>query len=195
MTPQKISKYSYHEYVLLAFLLLAVTALVAIFALDFTPIPKVKIGAIIIATLKYLIIGIYFYILHRRGEWVIPRTWKNVHKKPKFYFLFLFPLFAILILYPNIMFYPPLLHTIIFGKQAVVTINATAIKKHGKKGSIYYSFMTPYNTSRIFRLNSTEYEQYKNQVLHMKLSILQGRFGTYIQNIESIHTIETIQNK
>lgn len=68
MTPQKIFKYYYHEYVQFAFLLLAVTALVAIFALDFTPIPKVKIGAIIIATLMYLIIGIYFYILHRRGE-------------------------------------------------------------------------------------------------------------------------------
>ncbi|ATO19536.1 hypothetical protein BS636_07600 [Acinetobacter sp. LoGeW2-3] len=195
MKPKNISKYYYHEYVLITFLLLAISGLFAIFALDFTPTLQVKIGAFIVSTLIYLVILIYFYILYRQEEWVIPRTWKNAHNKPKFYFLFLLPLFAILILYPNIMFYPPLLHTMIFGQPTVVTINTTAVKKHGKKGSIYYSFKTPYDTSRIFRLNSIEYENYKNQFLHMKLSIIQGRFGTYIQNIESIQTLKTIQNK
>lgn len=80
MTVKNISKYYYHEYVLIAFLLLMITACIAIFILDFTPTAIVKIGAIILATLLYFLMLIYFYILYRHGEWIIPRTWKNAQK-------------------------------------------------------------------------------------------------------------------
>ena len=47
MNPQKISKYDYHNYVLFAFFLLTISALFAIFSLDFTPTDHVKICAFI----------------------------------------------------------------------------------------------------------------------------------------------------
>ncbi|UNT58889.1 hypothetical protein IHE35_12505 [Acinetobacter sp. ASP199] len=195
MTVKNISKYYYHEYVLIAFLLLMITACIAIFILDFTPTAIVKIGAIILATLLYFLMLIYFYILYRHGEWIIPRTWKNAQKRPIFYFFFMFPLFAICILYMNLVCYPPLLYTLMFGQPVVVSIDTVAIKKHGKKGSVSYFIDTPYATTRMFRLSADEYQRYQGQVLKMKLAVVQSHFGSHIKKIESIQSIETIQNK
>ena len=195
MNPQKISKYYYHHYVLFAFFLLTISALFAIFSLDFTPTDHVKICAFILAIVMYLVILIYFYMLHRQGEWVIPRTWKNAKKKPKFYFLLLLPLFAILICYLNLVFYPPLLHTLVFGTPSVVTVETSAVKEQTYKHGVSYFLDTAYDGSGIFRLSSNEYEHYKNQVLQIKLSVIQGQFGTYIKKIESIQIVKATQNK
>ena len=195
MNPQKISKYDYHNYVLFAFFLLTITALFAIFSLDFTPKDHVKICAFILAIFIYFVILLYFYVLHRQGEWVIPRTWKNVQNRPKFYFLLLLPLFAVLIFYLNFVFYPPLLHTVLLGTPTVVTVEASAVKGHGKKGSVYHSIQTPYDSTRMFRISADESEHYKNQNLFMKVSVIQGYFGTYIQKIESIQIVKPTQNK
>ena len=195
MNPQKISKYDYHNYVLFAFFSLTITALFAIFSLDFTPTDHVKICAFILAVFIYLVIFLYFYVLHRQGEWVIPRTWKNVQNRPKLYFLLLFPLFTVLIFYLNFVFYPPLVHTLLLGTPTVVTIEASAVEGHGKKGSVYYSMQTPYDSTRMFRISADEYEHYKNQNLFIKLSVIQGHFGTYIQKIESIQIVKPTQNK
>ena len=75
-----------------------------------------------------------------------------------------------------------------------MTLEASAVKKHGKKGSVYYSIETPYDSTGMFRINVDEYEHYKNQNLFIKLSVIEGRFGTYIQDIQSIHG-ETRANK
>ncbi len=143
----------------------------------------------------YLAVLIYFYVLHRYGQWIIPRTWTNVQKKPKFYFLLLFPIFVLLFLYLNLVVYPPLLHTLVLGTPTVVTLEASAVKKHGKKGSVYYSINTPYDSTGMFRINADEYEHYKNQNLFIKLSVIEGRFGTYIKKIESIQIVKATQNK
>ena len=194
MTSQKFTKYYYHEYVICLVFVLSISALIALFFIDFTPTNQVKITAFIVATLIYLAVLIYFYVLHRYGQWIIPRTWTNVQKKPKFYFLLLFPIFVILFLYLNLVVYPPLLHTLVLGTPTVVTLEASAVKKHGKKGSVYYSIETPYDSTGMFRINVDEYEHYKNQNLFIKLSVIEGRFGTYIQDIQSIHG-ETRANK
>lgn len=194
MTSQKITKYYYHEYVICLVFVLSISALIALFFIDFTPTNQVKITAFIVATLIYLAVLIYFYVLHSYGQWIIPRTWTNVQKKPKFYFLLLFPIFVILFLYLNLVVYPPLLHTLVLGTPTVVTLEASAVKKHGKKGSVYYSIETPYDSTGMFRINVDEYEHYKNQNLFIKLSVIEGRFGTYIQDIQSIHG-ETRANK
>lgn len=195
MTAKNLSKYYYHEYVFITFFVLMMTACIAIFILDFTPTAIVRIGAIILATVLYFLMLIYFYILYRHGEWIIPRTWQNAQKRPIFYFLFLFPLFAICILYMNLVCYPPLLYTLIFGQPTVITLTTTAIKKHGKKGSISYFIDTPYTTTRMFRLSADEYQRYQGQVLKMKLVVVQSHFGSYLKKIESIQSAEAIQNK
>lgn len=58
-----------------------------------------------------------------------------------------------------------------------------------------YYFETSYDKTGISRLSSAEYDLYKDKLLQLKLSVLQGCAGTLIQEIQAIEQVQTIQNK
>lgn len=197
MTQSYIRKYYYHEYVLFTFLILLFTGIFAIFFFNFSPTQNVLITALIIASFCYVAVLLYFFYLYKKQDWVIPRSWKNVRRRPKFYFLFLFPCAFVLVLWLNLIHYIPYLHTAYFGSEKIIQIDATVQRNYSKKGAYYYSFKTPYKGVRIFKITPEQYQFYAGHPLQITLSVVEGPFGTNIKKIHDIRIINpnSINNK
>jgi hypothetical protein len=190
MKANSISKYYYHDYIIFGSLLLVVSATFAMLFLNFIPTLAVKIISFILAVGSTLTILIYFYILYKKQLWVIPKSWMNASRRPKFYFMFLIPCFLILILWINFITYIPLVHTLCFGQTQTVDLKATAAQSHGFKGGTHYYLKTPYRGVPIFRISYDEYQNYVNHPLIIKITMTEGALGTYIRKIHSIQRLE-----
>ncbi len=108
---------------------------------------------------------------------------EGAQNRPKFYFLLLLPLFAVF----DFLFkfcVCPLYCIVLLGTPTVVrpigsrVLSKNMVKKEG------LPFYPKHRMNYLVCWNKVdEYEHYKNQNLFMKVSVIQGHFGTYIQKI------------
>ncbi|WP_436869432.1 hypothetical protein [Acinetobacter courvalinii] len=185
MIHYRITKYYYHHYFSIFFFFLTIGAAIFFFRGNFSPSFTLKIVALIISCFLYVLLLIYFLYLKKKQEWVIPRQWRKVQKQPKYYALFIFPLFIIPILWLNFAGTLPMIWTYTTGDSQVIEVVAIAEKKHTRHGNIYY-FKTVYSDIPIFRMTSEQYVKYKDDHLTLKLSTRQSSFGTYVLSIDQI---------
>ena len=185
MPKLEITKYYYHNYlILIMFILLSIGTTLLLFG-NFIPTQNVKIYSFLISSLLYLCILFYFITLYKRQQWLIPSKWKNVQRKPFSYCICIFPVIFIAIFWMNFSYSIPVGYTQIFGKKQSLFQTAKPQKIHSRGKTTYY-LNTTYSYLPIFKISEQQFQQYQNQHIILRITVLQSSMGTIIQSIDHV---------
>lgn len=185
MTKNLISKYYYHYYVIFMIFILGISAVYSISFVNFHSTKAVNIFALIASFILYFGIILYFYFLLKKQQWVIPRTWTNVQKRPMLYCLIIFPIFFIPQLWLNFSQIIPLTYTKIFGVQTTEILDAHTTK-NTLKGNTTYCLSSTYTCLPIFKISYDEFKLYQNKKVILQITSKKSSFGTIIESIDHI---------
>ena len=185
MTKNLISKYYYHYYVIFMIFILGISAVYSISFVNFYSTKAVNIFTLIASFILYFGIILYFYFLIKKQQWVIPRTWSNVQKRPLLYCFIIFPIFFIPLFWINFSKLIPMTYTNFLGAQSTETIEAYTTK-NTYKGNTTYCLSNKYSCLPIFKINRDEFEYYQDKKIILQITSKKSSFGTIIESIDHI---------
>lgn len=184
MNHKYIQKYYYHQYVIFLLAILLISLTYSVIYSNFNPTDTVIIFGLISAIIGYIALFSFFLYLYKQQDWIIPRTWRNVKNRPILYLFVIFPLCIITILWGNFSLFLPSIYTSLVGKPSVVKVPAMA-DYSSFKGQHYF-LKSPYQPTRVFRIDHAQFQYYSGHQLDLELSIVSSPLGTQIRKVHRI---------
>ncbi|MCY1160886.1 hypothetical protein D9M71_06520 [compost metagenome] len=194
MSPIQITKYHYHNYLILIMLILMISGTTTLVFSNFSPTEIIEICTLSISVLLYIVILVYFIYLNKKQQWFIPHHWKNFRKRPKLYCLLILPANFILIFWLNLSRIIPMTYTAMFGENQIVAQQAQ-VTKSSFKGNTRYFFRTSYKYLPIFNIKPEKLPQYQNQQITLHLTVIQSSMGTIVKSIDHVQLNSKTTNK
>ncbi|WP_162626514.1 hypothetical protein [Acinetobacter sp. CFCC 10889] len=189
MSKKLFSKYYYHGYVVFIMVVLGISGTYSILFLNFSATPMVNIVALVVSTILYFTIILYFFYLSKKQFWIIPRHWRNFKISPLFHSLILLPMIFIPLCWINCSKVIPMIYTKIYGIQTVEILEINA-KEYSSKNGTTYCLSSKYSCLPIFKINYEKFKFYQNKKVILQITSQKSSLGTIIHSIDHIRVSE-----